>query len=163
MTGATLRSIEGTDFANPSTQRLEHSGNGARFWTNTRGDMSSLRMSLSDIRPGAAIVLELEEAAETGSAPPFYRPHTTIPGSRVRLPLSELEGGRMEKTLPIENYASDSVSLRRIRPDGPRDLEFRYTDTDTPRQGDYYYVRVRQLNDAMAWSSPVWVGGHPSQ
>ena len=27
----------------------------------------------------------------------------------------------------------------------------------------YYYVRVRQVNDAMAWSSPVWVGGFPSQ
>ena len=161
--GATLRSIEGTDFANPTTQNVEQDGNGAVFRTNTRGEMSSLRLSVADVQPGAAIVVELEEAAETGSAPPFYRPRAVIPGARVRLPLSEMQGGRLEKLLPIENYHRDSVTLRRVRPDGPRDIEFRYTDTETPRQGDYYFVRVRQLNDAMAWSSPVWVGGHPSQ
>lgn len=161
--GATLRSIGGTDFANPTTQRVEQNGNGAVFRTNTRGETSSLRLSVADVQPGAAIVLELEEAAETGSAPPFYRPRAVIPGARVRLPLSDLQGGRLEKLLPIEDYPSDSVTLRRVRPDGPRDLSFSYTDTDTPRQGDYYFVRVRQLNDAMAWSSPVWVGGHPSR
>ena len=135
---------------------MERSGNGATFRTNTRGETSSLRLSVADVEPGAAIVLELEEAAETGSAPPFYRPRAVIPGGRVRLPLSDLRGGRLEKLLPIENYHRDSVTLRRIRLDGPRDLTFTYTDTDTPRQGDYYYVRVRQLNDAMAWSSPVY-------
>lgn len=161
--GATLVRVEGTDFANPTTQHVEQNGNGATFRTNTRGETSSLMLSVSDVRPGAAIVLELDEAAETGSAPPFYRPRAVIPGTRVRLPLSELRGGRLEKLLPIENYHRDSVTLRRVRPDGPRDLTFSYTDTDTPRQGDYYFVRIRQLNDAMAWSSPVWVGGHPSQ
>ena len=161
--GATLVRVEGTDFANPTTQHVEQSGNGAVFRTNTRGETSSLRLSVADVQPGAAIVLELEEAAETGSAPPFYRPRAVIPGGRVRLPLSDLRGGRLERLLPIENYPGDSVTLRRVRPDGPRDLTFSYTDTDTPRQGDYYFVRVRQLNDAMAWSSPVWVGGHPSQ
>lgn len=161
--GATLRSIEGTDFANPTTQHVEQNGNDATFRTNTRGETSSLKLSVTDVRPGAAIVLELEEAAETGSAPPFYRPRAVIPGTRVRLPLSELRGGRLEKLLPIENYHRDSVTLRRVRPDGPRDITFSHTDTDSPRQGDYYFVRVRQLNDAMAWSSPVWVGGHPSQ
>lgn len=161
--GATLVSIEGTDFANPTTQNVEQDGNGAAFRTNTRGETSSLKLSVSDVQPGAAIVLELEEAAETGSAPPFYRPRAVIPGARVRLPLAEMQGGRLERLLPIENYHRDSVTLRRVRPDGPRDLTFSYTDTDSPRQGDYYFVRVRQLNDAMAWSSPVWVGGHPSQ
>ncbi|MCY3971434.1 MAG: DUF3604 domain-containing protein [Acidobacteria bacterium] len=161
--GATLVRVEGTDFANPTTQHVEQNGNGATFRTNTRGETSSLKLSVTDVRPGAAIVLELEEAAETGSAPPFYRPRAVIPGTRVRLPLSELQGGRLEKLLPIEGYHRDSVTLRRVRPDGPRDLTFSYTDTDSPRQGDYYFVRVCQLNDAMAWSSPVWVGGHPSQ
>ena len=69
--GATLRSIEGTDFANPTTQHVEQDGNAATFRTNTRGETSSLRLSVTDVQPGAAIVLELEEAAETGSAPPF--------------------------------------------------------------------------------------------
>ena len=37
---------------------------------------------------------------------------------------------------------------------------FSYTDEDDPRQGDDYSVRVRQANDAFAWSSPVWIGGY---
>ena len=57
----------------------------------------------------------------------------------------------------------DRITLRRLIRNGPRDVSFDYTDEDTPRQGDYYYVRVRQVNDAMAWSSPVWVGGYPSR
>ncbi len=64
--------------------------------------------------------------------------------------------------MPIEGYA-DGVVLRWIVTDGPRDLRFDYTDDEDPRQGDYYYVRIRQANDAMAWSSPVWVGGYPSR
>lgn len=28
---------------------------------------------------------------------------------------------------------------------------------NTPRPGDYYYVRVTQTNGQMAWSSPIWV------
>ena len=29
--------------------------------------------------------------------------------------------------------------------------------------GLYYYVRVVQANDAIAWSSPVWIGGHKAR
>ena len=29
--------------------------------------------------------------------------------------------------------------------------------TSDGRERDYYYVRVRQKNDQMAWSSPIWV------
>jgi hypothetical protein len=36
--------------------------------------------------------------------------------------------------------------------------EFQYVDLDSPAPGDYYYVRVTQLDGAQAWSSPFWVG-----
>ena len=49
--------------------------------------------------------------------------------------------------------------LRRVVTDGPRDLTFSMEDTGT-LQGDYYYVRVTQTNDVIAWSSPIWVGGY---
>ena len=162
VTGARVDAISATDHVNPTTQSLERHESGARFTTNTRGEMSSLRLTLSNVQPGAAIVLDLEEASETGSAPPFYRERATIEGGQVRLRLADLRGGRFEHKMPIENYPDDSITLRRIV-DGERDVEFSVTDSDEPRQGDYYYVHVRQLNDAMAWSSPVWVGGYPSQ
>ena len=161
--GAELQTIEATDFINPGTQFLEPEGNGARFATHTRGDWSSLRVTLSGVQPGAAIVLDLEEARETGSAPPFVRPPSTIPGQRVRLGLADMRRGQLERTLPADGYPEDGITLRRIIRDGERDVEFSYTDEREPGEGDYYYVRVRQVNDAMAWSSPVWVGGYASR
>ena len=104
-----------------------------------------------------------ELKSETGSAPPFVRLPVTIPGQKVRLELGDLRRGRLERALPADGYPDDGITLRRIITDGERDVEFSYTDEREPRGGDYYYVRVRQVNDAMAWSSPVWVGGYPSR
>lgn len=161
--GATLDAVEGTDFFNPTTQGLEQDGNMARFATHTRGDTSSLRLRLSNVSPDAAIVLNLDEAAETGSAPPFYRLHPTIPAADVRLRLAEMAAGRLELAVPAVDYPDDGLTLRHIVTDGERDISFSHTDERAPNQGDYYYVRVRQANDAVAWSSPIWVGGFPSR
>ena len=151
------------DFVNPGTQSLTHSQNTARFVTHTRGDTSSMRLTLTSVQPGATVVLDLEDATETGSAPPFYRLHQTIEGDIVRLRLADLQQGRLDHLMPIDGYPDDGITLRHIVTDGERDLTFSYTDDDSPNQGDYYYVRVRQANDAMAWSSPIWVGGFPSR
>jgi hypothetical protein len=164
-----LERIAGTDFANPTTQHLEFepARNGARFATHTRGDTSSLRMTLSGIRPSASITLELEAAHETASTRPFFRPPAEIPERRVRLTLN---AGGIERAMPTDDYPDDRITLRRLIRNAPRDVSFSHTDDDNPRtdeddprQGDYYYVRVRQVNDAMAWSSPIWVGGYPSR
>ena len=32
-----------------------------------------------------------------------------------------------------------------------------WEDTTDARTGDYYYVRVTQEDEEMAWSSPVWL------
>ncbi|MDP6582399.1 MAG: DUF3604 domain-containing protein, partial [Vicinamibacterales bacterium] len=160
--GAELEAISATDHVNPTTQRLTHDGNTAQFATNTRGDTSSLRLTLSNVQPDAVIALELDEAMETGSGPPSDRVHQMIDASQARLRLRDLRDGVLEQSMPIEGY-TDGMVLRRIVIDGPRDVRFNYTDNDDPRQGDYYYVRVRQSNDAQAWSSPVWIGGYPSR
>ena len=163
MDGATLDVIRGSDFVNPTTQFLEPGANGAQFATNTRGDTSSLRLTLSDVQPRARLVLDFDDARETGSAPPFYRPPADIEGTEVILRLGDLRAGRLDHAMPADGYPDDGITLRRIIREGVRDVSFTYTDTDDPRQGDYYYVRVRQVNDAMAWSSPIWVGGYPSR
>ena len=158
--GAALAGVTATDFVNPTTQFLERDGNGARFATHTRGDTSSIRMTLSDFRPDAAVRLVLDDTRETGSAPPFFRPPADIEGFRTRLPL---HASGIERTRPADGYPGDRITLRRIARNGPRDVTLRHTDDDDPRQGDYYYVRVQQVNGAMAWSSPVWFGGYPSR
>ena len=160
--GAVLERIAGTDFANPATQHVdfEPARNGARFATHTRGDTSSLRMTLSGIRPSAAITIELETARETAATRPFFRPPAEIPERRVRLTLN---AGGIERAMPTDDYPDDRITLRRLLRNAPRDVSFSHTDGDDPRQGDYYHVRVRQVNGAMAWSSPIWVGGYPSR
>ncbi len=158
--GAVLERITGTDFANLATQHveLEPARNGARFATHTRGDTSSLRMTLSGIRPSAAITIELETVHETAATRPFFRPPAEIPERRVRLTLN---AGGIERGMPTDDYPDDRITLRRLIRNAPRDVSFSHTDGDDPRQGDYYYVRVRQVNGAMAWSSPIWIGGYP--
>jgi hypothetical protein len=56
-------------------------------------------------------------------------------------------------SLPIR-----ATCLRRISTDMPLDTAFTFKDESTG-VGDYYYVRVEQRDGAIAWSSPVWIGG----
>jgi hypothetical protein len=39
----------------------------------------------------------------------------------------------------------------------PWEFDWRFTLEDTGAPGDVYYVRVRQVNDQWAWSSPIWL------
>ena len=71
----------------------------------------------------------------------------------------DMKQGRLSMPTPIPGYA-DGIALRRIARGGQKHAEFTFTDDSDPRHGDYYYVRVRQANDAAAWSSPIWVGGY---
>ena len=76
----------------------------------------------------------------------------------MQFALRELTDGKSRWDREVTGFR-ESVTLRRLRTDSALDHEFEFTDTDSPRQGDYYYVRVKQLDGGMAWSSPIWVGG----
>ena len=157
--GGTVTGARLTDEANPNWQYLEHDGNAVRFHTITRGDASTIVLTVTGLSAEAMVDIRLDETRETGSAPPIYRPPATIPATDVQLPVAQTEAGAVRATMPIPDY-DDYIVLRRVGA-GVRDVAFEFTDTSTPRQGDYYYVRVLQANDAAAWSSPIWVGGYP--
>jgi len=77
-----------------------------------------------------------------------------INGRQIVYPLAALlkgpRAGRLGK------IASPAYRFHRA----PRQWEFdwRFNLEDVGGPGDVYYVRVRQLNDQWAWSSPIWVG-----
>ena len=71
---------------------------------------------------------------------------------------SDLQDGLSEKDLRADTD-SDRVSLQLVSDDQPLDCDFEFVDQGAVGHGDYYYVRAKQLDGAMAWSSPVWVGG----
>lgn len=159
-----LEAVRGMDFHNHFYQSLERDPddpNRLQFATLTRGDTSSIELVLSGIKRTSSLWIELQETRETGGAPPLYRRPQQTAASEVRLSLKDLADGTLEQDVPAGDY-TDRVMLRQRIEDGVRDLNFEVTDT-SDKQGDYYFVRVRQANDAMAWSSPIWVGGYPKR
>jgi hypothetical protein len=43
------------------------------------------------------------------------------------------------------------------RPGTGQEMEFEFEKTERPRDTDFYYVRVIQQDEEMAWSSPIWI------
>lgn len=163
--GAEVVAATLVDEHNRNTQNLERDervANRLHFATHSRGDHSSIALTLRNADPEARLVLNLEAATETGSAPPFLRAHQTIPGSEVTLRLSDLRSDHLLHPMPIDGFA-DAVELTRTIPEAPLNVEFQFEDDTLPGHDDYYFMRVRQANEALGWSSPVWVGGHPTR
>ena len=160
--GATVVDVEAMGFDNRETEGVDLTdGSSVAFRTHTRGGTRAMRLELQDVRRPASLTLHLREAREFGGGPPRFRHHRNVPAAEVVLPLRELEQGAVARTLEFEGYA-DTVTLRRIVAEGETDVSFEVEDQGQ-RQGDSYYVRVIQANDAIAWSSPVWVGGYPAR
>ena len=44
-----------------------------------------------------------------------------------------------------------------VNAEGPMDVEFDYEDRESPQPGDYYYLRMEQLDTNKGWASPVWI------
>lgn len=158
---ATLDDVQTTDFFNADVQQLRRDDDDPsmlHFSTATRGDSSAIALTLSNIRRGARIELQLKESMEFGGGPPIYRRHQQLPAANVELAVADVRRGSARVTLPFGPY-EDTVSLRRVVAGGPLEKDFEWQDT-SGLQGDNYYVRVTQLDGAMAWSSPIWIGGY---
>ena len=159
VSGATVVSATPRDFQDlASTEFRETADGNFTFRTHTRGETSSIAFELRDVSDAATVEIDLVEATETGGAPLIFSQHNLVPAAKVALRVSDMKAGRTTAELPIGPWV-DRVVLRRFVTEGPRDLTFSLEDTGT-LQGDYYYVRVTQTNDAIAWSSPIWVGGY---
>ena len=161
---ATIAAAEGADFHDAYGQTVDVTdGTSLAFSTRTRGNSSAIRLTLADVRRGAELHLRLEPAQEFGGGPPRFRRHRTVPAGEATLALRAMQDGIVQATLPFDGY-EDTVTLRRIFDAGEdaAELEAAFAITDEgQRHGDYYYLRVAQANDALAWSSPIWVGGYP--
>ncbi|NIP14730.1 MAG: DUF3604 domain-containing protein [Pseudomonadales bacterium] len=158
---AKLISATGMDFHNQLLQRIEVDAEDPsllRFSTITRGDTSSIRLELDDASRATEVTISLEPSTETGAAPATYGGHQQLPGAQVTLEMRDFEEGATAAQLPAGQQA-DTIRLRRIISEGTLEASFAFDDV-SERQGDYYYVRVRQADDGLAWSSPVWIGGH---
>ena len=132
------------------------------FSTDTRGGIDALVLDLDGVTPNTRITIDVDASTEHDVAPPQVRPYAEIPAFSAAFPFSELKQGLLVRQSPVDRHV-DSVFIQLVDPNAPRDGEITFVDRSEPRQGDYYYVRVTQLNGAHAWSSPVWVGGEASR
>ncbi len=156
--GAKLAGYQVPHAENRYLESWEHSGARIDFKTVTRGRADSVLLKLEGATPSTEIVVHLEQSTEFGKAPIHIRGYATHPAQTVRLPFSDLRDGLLERELPAAPD-SDRVTLQLINDDQPMDHDLEFVDTGAAGHGDYYYIRVKQLNGAMAWSSPIWVGG----
>jgi len=128
-----------------------------RFQTRTRGRRDTMLVELEGASPATRFTFHVEPAKEVGAASGPLRPPADIPGADFGLRLSGLVDGRIQHQLTLQQHV-DRVTLEVVEPDGALDMDFEYTDLENNRPGDYYYVRVTQLDGGRAWSSPFWVG-----
>ena len=139
-------------------ERWEREGNRIAFETATRGRADSVLLEIEGASPSTEVVVDLDEGTEFGKAPVQVRPYRTRAARTLTLRFSDLRDGVLEHDLPADPD-SDRVTLQLASDDQPLDCDFEFVDNGAAGHGDYYYIRVKQLNGAMARSSPIWVGG----
>ncbi|MGF3056773.1 DUF3604 domain-containing protein [Microbacterium sp. YY-01] len=77
-------------------------------------------------------------------------------GTRVERTVGQLRAGSHSEY--TGGFLSPAILLHRAADHAQRSVQMSFTDpgsSDSTR--DWYYVRVRQVNDQYAWSSPIWV------
>lgn len=132
-----------------------------RFDIRTRGRADTVLLDLAGATASTRLELELEPTREFGIGQGHERPAMDIPGARIEVALDGLRDSRLEREVPFGEHA-DRLTLQVVEPDAPLDRVFDYLDMEPPAPGDYYYVRVTQLDGGQAWSSPFWVGERPA-
>ena len=127
------------------------------FITWTRGGPSSLILT-TGISDEATVEVLLASGYEDSDVIPRSRPPAELPPARFMLSLYDLLDGPVVRSMNIGGY-SDTVTFEIVEDQPASHVEFRFSDSSPPVAGDYYYVRASLRNDAVVWSSPVWVGG----
>lgn len=125
------------------------------FSCRTRGRPNSLLLHLTGASEDTEIVVSLEETQE-GIRLLTNTGLRTFPAETIRLPFAKLNNGRMAHDASVDAF-TDTLRVTILDPDASRDRDLNYTGAGAA-EGDYYYVRVQQIDGAVAWSSPWWVG-----
>lgn len=111
-----------------------------RFQTTTFGNPNNRTPATQGVCMEVEVPREAEVWAEINGRHVAYLLSTLLAGARA---------GRLGKIA--------SPCYRFHRAPRPWEFDWRFTLEDTGAPGDVYYVRVRQVNDQWAWSSPIWL------
>jgi len=156
-----LSSASGTLFLRRILQRdqsfesIRQDGDAVRWRASTTSnDRDAFLVDVSDAA-GDSLRFRLEDAK-------FGTLGADIPLDKLRQdghfawqspPNSPIEHSYMQK-MGVEPTFFLECEL--VNPEGPMDLNLTFEDREQPTPGDYYYLRIEQLDTNLAWSSPVW-------
>ena len=128
----------------------------------TRGSEKGILLELVGATVGTELEISLIANRERYTTPAAFRRPAQLPAESFTFRVGDALAGKAQHTINVEHFV-DTVALRAIDVDGALDQSFAFTDPAPPKHGDYYYVRVRQLDGGTAWSSPIWIGGYGPQ
>jgi hypothetical protein len=125
------------------------------------GNAVNFRMQTRGRRRG--VILDLAEAGDDTRLRVWLRSGGMAPGAwdsteekLLEFRLGDVAAGGQGYEFADGSHI-DTVDARLIPPDAALDQDFSYTDTGSAQLGDYYYLRVRQVDGSVAWSSPWMV------
>ncbi len=158
--GAELEGYEEPWFRNPATYSTHMEGGRLNFEMHTRGRSTALILKLRGASADTRVVVDMQRTRERPGSGGYERTPQVLPAKREEFRLGGLGGNVDRREYQVLEH-TDALSLQLVPSTGSYDQEFVYTDRDNPLPGDYYYLRVRQIDGAVAWSSPFWVGEQP--
>ena len=136
-----------------------------RYHVETRGRRDVFLLELDAASADTTLSFDVGPGREIGVGGVLVRPPAqNIPPVRFSVRLGDLASGRFEHDATFERYA-DRISVQLVDVAAPLDQDFEWTDLavatdgEAAATGDYYYLRVNQIDGSRAWSSPWWVGG----
>ena len=158
--GATLVGYDDPWFTQPRTYRVARATddrNRIDFDFPTRGRPKSLVLELRGAGPDTVVTVDMETTTESRGSGGYVRAPQELPANTVRFRLGDLKGQVDRREYQVLEH-TDALSAQIVTEGRALDQEFSFTDQGENRPGDYYYLRVRQIDGSMAWSSPFWVG-----
>ena len=158
---ADISGLTAPSFTRPAIQAVVSNPkitNRVDFITWTRGNTSSFLLQLDNVNEDATVELNLREGQEDNDVVTLLRQPAKFASARYMISLLDLEQGPITRTMLVDGY-QDIVTFEWLDQEYPTHLAFQFTDRAIGNTQDYYYIRVKQINDQTAWSSPVIVGG----
>jgi hypothetical protein len=131
----------------------------------THGNEKSFTLSLKALGDGfdkdgnISFEVVIQEGFEDVDLLSITRKPSITPMIRQLLSLGEFSDGPVTRGFSVNGY-DDSVTYSLLDRIEPLTQTFRFVDTRRSGAGDYYYVRVKQSDDHLLYSSPVYVGGY---
>ena len=119
--------------------------------------MKRLPFEITNFSQETEIEILIAEGIESPNWLPVDRVPSQTPQDRFLIALGEMNNGAL-RTTRVNGY-DDRVKVLPRRKALDRQLTYSYIDRSVPKLGDYYYFIARDEKDAIAVSSPIFVGG----